>query len=153
MLSIIGCGNPNRRDDGVGGYIARSLLTQLSHPKVRVFDAGTNGMEVMFQARGCDKLIVIDAAQSGSTAGAIFCVPGTELAMDHEPSYSLHDFRWEHALAAGRKIFREQFPDDVTVYLIESASLDFGLELSEPVRQSADKVIADISRIIDEYPA
>ena len=156
MLTIIGCGNSNRCDDGVGVFIAQSLQSHLrAHPRgdVRVFDAGTGGMDVMFQARGAHKLIIIDAAKSGSDPGAIFEVPGEQLAADHEPVFSLHDFRWDHALAAGRKIFREQFPNDVTVYLIESQRLDLGLDLSDPVRESAHKVIASLQRVIDEYSA
>lgn len=156
MLTVIGCGNSNRCDDGVGVFVAQSLqayLRQRPRDNVRVFDAGTGGMDVMFQARGAHKLIIVDAAQTGSEPGAIYKVPGEELAAEREPSYSLHDFRWDHALAAGRKIFRDSFPADVSVYLIESASLDLGLELSDLVRDAAEKVIADIQRIIDEYPS
>jgi hydrogenase maturation protease len=156
MLTIIGCGNSNRCDDGVGVFVAQSLqryLMQRPRDNVRVFDAGTGGMDVMFQARGAQKLIIVDAAKTGSEAGAIFKAPGDQFAADHEPLYSLHDFRWDHALGAGRKIFREQFPSDVTVYLIESLSLDFGLELSGPVRESACKLVAEIQGVIDEYPS
>ena len=156
MLAVIGCGNSNRSDDGVGSFVARSLRQHLlSNPRddVRVFDAGTGGMDVMFQARGADKLIVIDASQSGSPAGAIFEVPGAELQRDYSPSLSLHDFRWDHALAAGRLIFREQFPSDVSVFLIEAQSLALGLELSAPVRDAAERVIAQLSKVIDGYRA
>ena len=54
MLVVIGCGNSNRSDDGVGVFVAQALLQHLqSKPRsdVRVFDAGTGGMEVMFLAR------------------------------------------------------------------------------------------------------
>ena len=156
MLTIIGCGNANRSDDGVGVYIAQALQARLRaapHDDVRVFDAGTAGMEVMFQARGSSRLVLIDASNSQSEPGAIFRVPGAQLEMDHEPVFSLHDFRWDHALAAGRKIFREQFPEDVTVYLIEAASLDFGMELSPPVRAAADTVLGLLNQLMDEYLA
>ena len=156
MLAVIGCGNSNRSDDGVGVFVAQALLKRLrARPRddVRVFDAGTGGMDVMFQARGASKLIVVDASSSGSPAGAIFEVPGAELQRDHAPSFSLHDFRWENALAAGRLIFREQFPSDVSVLLIEAQSLSLGLELSAPVRLAAERVIADLSEVIDAYRA
>src|SRR5437764_4373644 len=115
MLCVIGCGNPARSDDGVGVYIAQSLQDHLRrhpHLRTRVFDAGTGGMDVMFQARGARKLIIVDAASSESTPGAIFKVPGRELESEPEPSYSLHDFRWQHALFAGRRIFGMDFPSD-----------------------------------------
>ncbi len=156
MLTIIGCGNSTRSDDGVGVFVAQALQAYLrENPRddVRVFDAGTSGMEVMFQAAGTRQLIVIDAASSGSTPGAIFKVPGAELEAERSPSFSLHDFRWDHALAAGRKIYREHFPTDVTVYLIELQSVAFGLELSGPVLASATRVIAEIQRTIDDYVA
>ncbi len=154
MLTIIGCGNTNRSDDGVGVYVAQQLQAWLrEHPNqaVRIFDAGTGGMEVMFQARVSKALVIVDASSTGSQPGAIYQVPGEELISDREASYSLHDFRWDHALYAGRRIFREDFPNDVTVFLIEAATLELGLALSPPVKQSADQVIGLIREIISFY--
>ncbi len=154
MLSIIGCGNTNRQDDGAGVYVARSLMDVLrERPRdsVRVFDAGTSGMEVMFLARGSDALIIIDANQSGSEPGAIFTVPGEELENMSESSFNLHDFRWDNALYAGRKIYGDEFPAEVTVFLIEAQDLDFGLELSAPVRTAADRVIELVVDKVDSY--
>ena len=151
MLTIIGCGNLNRSDDAVGVLIAQRLqqyLAQHPHPHMRVYDCGTAGMEVMFQARGSKKLIIIDASSTGSEPGAVFKVPGKELEALPEPSYNLHDFRWDHALAAGKKIFKEDFPEEVTVYLIEAENLGFGLELSPVVQHSADLVFEEIIAII-----
>ncbi|MBE9005083.1 hydrogenase maturation protease [Fortiea sp. LEGE XX443] len=151
MLTIIGCGNFNRCDDAVGVIIAQRLqqyLAENPHPNVRVYDCGTAGMEVMFQARGSKQLVIIDASSTNSEAGAIFKVPGKELEALPEPSYNLHDFRWDNALAAGRKIFQDDFPEDVTVYLIEAASLGFGLELSPVVKHSADLVFEAVVAII-----
>lgn len=154
MLTIIGCGNTNRSDDGAGVYVAQRLQAWLAeHPRrnVRVFDAGTGGMEVMFQARGSTCLVIVDAGKTGSPPGSIYRVPGEELVADRADSYSLHDFRWDHALYAGRRIFRENFPDDVTVFLIEAATLELGLALSAPVKQSADEVVGLIREIITAY--
>jgi hydrogenase maturation protease len=146
VLTVIGCGNANRSDDGVGVFVAQALRERLhERPRddVRVFDAGTGGMDVMFQARGARKLVVVDAARSGSQPGATFEVPGAVL----------HDFRWDHALAAGRLIFRDQFPSDVSVLLIEAETLALGLELSAPVQRAAERVIARLAKVIDDYRA
>ncbi|CAN5221355.1 hypothetical protein BH10ACI1_BH10ACI1_10220 [soil metagenome] len=154
MLTIIGCGNSNRTDDGVGVYVAQQLqnfLHEKSKENVRVFDAGTGGIDVMFQARGSSCLIIIDASQTGSEAGAIYQVPGEELEREREVSYSLHDFRWDDALFAGRKIFREDFPKDVTVFLVEAAELGYGLELTFEVKNAAETLIERLQKIITEY--
>ncbi|MBD2138075.1 hydrogenase maturation protease [Anabaena sp. FACHB-1237] len=153
MLTIIGCGNLNRNDDAVGVIIAQRLQQYLAknvHPQIRVFDCGTAGMEVMFQARGSKKLIIVDASCTGSQPGAIFKVPGDELEGLPEPSYNLHDFRWDHAIAIGKKIFVDDFPQDVTVYLIEAENLDFGLDLSPVVQHSANLVCAELINIIQQ---
>lgn len=151
MLTIIGCGNLNRSDDAVGVIIAQRLQQYLSkhpHPDVQIYDCGTAGMEVMFKARGSNQLIIIDASSTNSEPGAIFQVPGKELETLPEPSYNLHDFRWDNALAAGRKIFKDDFPQKVTVYLIEAENLGFGLELSSVVENSAAKVFEEITTLV-----
>ncbi|MBW4562315.1 MAG: hydrogenase maturation protease [Mojavia pulchra JT2-VF2] len=151
MLTIIGCGNLNRSDDAVGVIIAQRLqqfLTENPHPGVRVYDCGTAGMEVMFQARGSKQLVIVDASSTGSEPGAVFKVPGKELEALPEPSYNLHNFRWDNALAAGRKIFQNDFPKEVTVYLIEAANLDLGLELSPAIQHSANLVFEEITALI-----
>lgn len=151
MIAIIGCGNPNRCDDGAGPAVVRALRDRgAANSAVRLLDAGTDGMAVMFTARGCDMLIVVDACRTGSAPGAVFEVPGDELAQDYAPSLNLHDFRFDHALAAGRRIFREQFPQDVRVFLIEALTVDFGLELSGAVAGAVDRVIARILQIVSQ---
>ena len=64
MIAVIGCGNPNRSDDGAGPAVIRALRESaagLARTDVRLFDAGTDGMAVMFAARGCSTLILIDS--------------------------------------------------------------------------------------------
>ena len=154
MLTIIGCGNLNRCDDGVGVIVAHRLVEYVQRhgrTDVSVFDAGTDGMGVMFRARGAERLVLVDASRSGSDPGAIFQVPGGELASDYEPVYSLHDFRWDHALYAGHRIFGASFPTDVTVFLIEAGTLELGCELSAPVSAAAVRVTHEIETMIDRY--
>jgi len=155
ILSIIGCGNPNRSDDGVGVYVIQKLLEYYSeHPKpgVRIFDSGTAGMDVMFQARGSDALVIVDANCSESEPGSIFKVPGEELENIPEPSFNLHDFRWDNALFAGRKIFKDEFPEDVTVYLIESEDLSLGIGLTPRILAAAEKVYSGLVERIEAHP-
>ena len=155
MLVVIGCGNLNRSDDAAGVRVVQQLQRDFegSLPAdVKLFDAGTGGMEVMFQARGASALIIVDACRSGSEVGAVFRLPGSEINTVHEPSFSLHDFRWDHAMHAGRRIFGTAFPTDLTVYLIEAGSLELGTELSAPVSRGVARVCEHIARAIREWP-
>lgn len=153
MIAIVGCGNPTRQDDGVGPAVVSELRRRgLEGPGVKLLDAGTDGMAVMFAARGCASLIVIDAARTGVAPGAIYEVPGAELERPHDRGFNLHDFRWDGALHAGRQIFGGDFPADVKVFLIEAGELGFGVGLSQPVSAAADKVSRRIEALIGERP-
>ena len=64
------------------------------------------------------------------------------------PALNLHDFRWDHALYAGRKMFRAAFPADVTVLLVEAETLEFGVELSRSVSAAVEIVADSVERMI-----
>jgi hydrogenase maturation protease len=149
MIVVIGCGNPNRSDDGIGPEVVRALRARgIASDDVRLLDAGTDGMAVIFAARGCRTLIIIDACRSGSETGAVFEVPGAELEQQYQPSLNLHDFRWDHALHAGRMLLRDDFPADVMVLLIEAENVDFGVGLSPAVSAAASKVVDRVEALI-----
>jgi hydrogenase maturation protease len=153
VLTIIGCGNPNRSDDGAGIAVVRRLMDRLGGDRgesARLFDAGTNGMQVMFEARGASELVLVDASSSRSEPGSIFEVPGEVLQNVPAPGQGLHGFRWDHALYAGKKIYGRDFPDRVTVYLIESQTLELGIGLSAPVEHAVAQVI---DRILERMQA
>jgi hydrogenase maturation protease len=149
-IAVIGCGNLNRSDDGVGSEVVQALAarTVCSDSRVKLLDAGTDGMAVMFAARGCRTLIIVDACRSGSAPGAVFEVPGVQLEQRHQPSLTLHDFRWDHALFAGRQMFGEAFPEDVTVLLIEIGTTALGIGLSPCVIDAASRVADRIEALV-----
>lgn len=145
LTVVIGCGNRNRSDDGVGSEVIRALRERgVERGDVRLFDAGTDGMAVLYAARGCARMIVVDACRTGGEAGALFEVPAEVVANPHRPSLNLHDFRWDHALYAGRAMYGAAFPAEVTVLLVEAASLELGLELSPPIAAVVPKVVERI---------
>ena len=147
MIAIIGCGNANRSDDAAGLEVVRALKSSAnlsSRDDIRLLDAGTDGMAVMFAARGCSALVVVDACKTGAAPGALFEVPGHELERTPSNSLNLHDFRWDNALFAGRKMYGDDFPGDVMVYLIEAKTLDFGLGLSAEVGATVSTVVKTI---------
>ena len=149
-IAVVGCGNLVRSDDGVGPHVVRLLRNRFPDrdARVRLLDAGTDGMAVMLAARGCRTLIVVDAARSGATPGAVFEVPGAELENAGSPSLSLHEFRWDHALFAGRRMYGAAFPTDVTVLLVEVESTAYGTELSASVAAAAATVADRVEHLV-----
>jgi hydrogenase maturation protease len=146
LIAVIACGNRNRTDDGVGVEVVRRITPR---PGVKFFDAATDGLAVLSASRGCKALVLVDACATGAEPGTIFEVPPEVLAATTPPSYTLHGFRWDHALYAGRKMYGAAFPTDVMVLLVETRSVGVGLSLSPQVAAAVDEAVARIERFLD----
>ncbi len=138
---IIGCGNLLRGDDAAGPVLIRRLWEIGLPAGVHCADGGTGGMDVAFQMRGVPNVILVDASNTGAEPGTIYCVPGEEVEQTPPlTGINLHCFRWDHALAFGRWLLKEEYPKNITVYLIEAANLEFGAELSTPVKAAIERL-------------
>ncbi|WP_322822647.1 hydrogenase maturation protease [Chloroflexus sp.] len=149
QLLIIGCGNLLRGDDAVGPVLVRRVLELGLPPGVGVADAGTSGMDVAFRMRGVETVILVDAASTGADPGTIYYVPGS--VVEHLPPLSginLHAFRWDHALAFGRWLLKDEYPRSVQVYLIEGADFTIGAPLSPAVAARME----DLARHLSHNP-
>ena len=138
---IIGCGNLLRGDDAVGPVLIRHLW-ELGLPEgVRCADGGTGGKDVAFQMRGVRHVILVDACVSGSEPGSLFCLPAEEVeTLPPLAGINLHAFRWDHALTFAHWLLKEDYPKEITVYLIEAQSLTIGDPLSDPVAKAMRKL-------------
>lgn len=146
-VAVIGCGNLLRGDDAAGPVVIRELWQRGVGDLVRLVDGGTAGMDVAFQMRGAEQVILIDAADSGSEPGTLFRVPGEAIAEIPPPTdLHSHSFRWDHALSFAKWLLKEQYPRDIEVWLIEAGDTTHGADLTEPVRRAvvelADRLAA-----------
>ncbi|GFG54750.1 peptidase M52 [Mycolicibacterium agri] len=142
---IVGCGNLLRGDDGVGPVLIRHLWERGVPEGARLVDGGTAGMDVAFQMRGAQRVVIVDASATGASPGTIYRVPGDELA-ELPPLQGLHthSFRWDHAIAFARWALADACPTDITVFLVEAENVALGTDLSESVTAAMEAVIAII---------
>lgn len=140
---VIGCGNLLRGDDAFGPILVRRLLDRGLPPAVEVADGGTSGMDVAFRMRGMARVVLIDAATTGGgEPGTIYRMTGDDVAeLPPLEGINLHAFRWDHALAFGKWVLKEDYPDDVVVYLVEAAGFGFGDPLSPSVAEAMDRLV------------
>jgi len=139
---VIGCGNLLRGDDAAGPVLIRRMWDRGLPEGVHCADGGTGGMDVAFQMRGVPKVILVDACTSGSDPGTLFEVPGTEVEnLPPLAGINLHAFRWDHAIAFARWLLKDDYPADVTAYLIEGQRFEVGEGLSPPVDAAVDRLV------------
>lgn len=145
---VVGCGNLIRGDDAAGPVLVRMLADEPLPEGVRLIDGGTAGMDVAFAMRGASRVIVVDASRVGVPPGTVHRVPGSELTDLDPPQGNLHRFRWDQALGFAQWLLKDEYPPDVTVWLIEGESFEAGAELTPAVatavREVADAIAADL---------
>jgi hydrogenase maturation protease len=149
-LLVIGCGNLLRGDDGVGPILIRHLWQGGVPSDVRLVDGGTAGMDVSFQMRGAQRVVIVDACTTGQPPGTIYKIPGPAVE-DLPPLSGLHThmFRWDNALAFGRWLLKDDYPQDVEVYLIEVDDFTPGAALGAV----AERAMHEVLRLIRAEPA
>ncbi len=146
---IIGCGNILRGDDATGPVLIRRMWERGLPEGVHCADGGTGGMDVAFQMRSVPHVILVDACQSGSEPGAIFEVPGEEVEqLPPVDGINLHAFRWDHAIAFGRWLLKDDYPEKITVYLIEGMEFEVGEGLSPAVDSAITKLVEKLFEVI-----
>jgi hydrogenase maturation protease len=142
--AIMGFGNPVRSDDGIGCYVIDRLQASPGlADHVSLFDMGTSAFEVLFQLQGHGRILIVDAVvNTGEEPGTVYKLPAREVeaAIQDEPMVFLHSLKWDQALSYARKILRDDYPDDVQVYLIAVDNTRLDMALSEPVRLAGDRV-------------
>ncbi len=137
---MVGCGNLLRGDDAAGPLLVRLLADRNLPDGVRLVDGGTAGMDVAFAMRGVRRVIVVDASRIGVEPGTVHRVPGEELTDLTPPEGNLHRFRWDQALGFAMWLLKDEYPDDVTVWLVEGQSFEPGDVLSPPVQASVERI-------------
>lgn len=132
---LVGVGNPLRRDDGVGPWIAGAVREAASRTNLRVVDAQDvpeNFVHSIARAE-CRNVIFIDAVAAEGAPGTIVFGPLAGFA--EAESFSTHrlalSFSGRFLEAAGKKVF---------LLGIVPADLAFGTGLTAGVERSASSL-------------
>lgn len=154
--AIMGFGNPCRSDDAVGIYVIDELKKLWAdRTDISLLDMGTGAFEVLFKLKGHQKIILVDAViNTGEAPGTLYKVPASEVAAapQDDPMVFLHSIKWDQALSYAKKILREEYPEDITVFLIAIDNTKLEMELSETVKQAGDKVVQLIQQELATAP-
>ncbi|WP_047244929.1 hydrogenase maturation protease [Maribacter thermophilus] len=146
--AIMGFGNPVRSDDAVGIYVIEELRKKLPETEdISIFDMGTAAFEVLFGLKGHDKIILVDAVlNSNEPVGTLFKVPAEEVmkAPQDDPMVFLHGMKWDQALSYTKKILRDEYPEDIQVYLVAIENTKLEVDLSDEVKGAGNKIVQHI---------
>lgn len=140
---VIGLGNPLRGDDGVGMRIA-DLLTRRALPDgVEVAHGGTGGLELVNLMEGWPRVIVVDAAEVGQAPGGFvrFALDEAHL-VGGDQHLSIHAAGLRDAVLLAEVL--GVLPDEVIIYGIQPAALEWNESLSPQVEAAIPAILSSI---------
>lgn len=113
---------------------------------MRAVDGGTAGLAVVDMMDGVGQVAIVDACTGVGEPGYVLELSGASIAVQAPAVGNFHDFRFDHAIAFGRLMLKERFPERVTVFLIEAEQFTPGAPLSAPVARSMEALCAELLR-------
>jgi hydrogenase maturation protease len=140
---VIGLGNPDRGDDGIGPLVA-GILAGEDLQGVSVIVRSGDALSLIEDWAGADAVVMIDAAAAVRRPG---CIQRIDLAAESLPRNlrppSTHAFGMAEAIALARTLNR--LPPQLVVYAIEGACFDPGAEMTAEVAAAAGEVAARVT--------
>ncbi len=136
---VCGIGNTLLQDEGVGVHVLRELKNAPLPPSVELIEGGTMLLDFLFQLQEARQVILIDAIKADGPPASIYLVDGKELLhgqADHP--LSLHQVGVVQVLQI---LALEKDPPPCLIIGIEPASLEWGMELSEIVREKMPEIL------------
>ena len=127
-------------DEGVGVRVIKELERRYRFSsEVELLDGGTAGIELLRHISGRDYLILIDVVKSGQSPGTVVRIEGEDVPAVFRNRISPHQLGLSDLLAAA--MLTDELPENIILFGVEPASLDQGLDLSDTVEASMDKLL------------
>ncbi len=140
-VKVLGCGNVLVGDDGVGIRVVERLQAMELPPNVEVIDAGVGGMAILTWIEDADKVIIVDAVQTGNEPpGTVYRFTDKDLPPSGMFMLSLHDLNLVDTLSVGRLV--QKMPEEIVIIGIEVRRVaEFTDELTPEVEAAMNEVI------------
>jgi hydrogenase maturation protease len=146
---VVGLGNPDRGDDGIGAAVAQALVGRLP-PDAAVKVRRGDLLALIQDWEGFEAIVCIDAAAPMGVPGRICRVDLNSTALPRNLSFtSSHALGLPEAIELARSL--QLAPRQIIVYAIEGASFDSGAPLTPAVaaaaQLAADQVVAEVGQL------
>ncbi len=137
-MRIIGCGNRERGDDGVGILVAERLRECGLKADMRIGETAS----LIEDWNGADDVIVIDTVITGAPVGTVQAWDGQQPLALTTATASTHGLGVAEAIALARVLNR--LPTRLRVYGVEGRRFQRGAEMSPEVQRGVEEVVRRI---------
>jgi len=147
---VLGIGNLIMTDDGVGVRVVQSLSEGYVFPsEVTILDGGTLGLDLLTHLEGVERLLIIDAMETGGPPGTIVRMTGEEIPMVFETKLSPHQMGLKDLLAVS--VLRGITPPEMVLLGIQPGNIELGVDLTPPVEAQLDTLVDMALRELENW--
>jgi len=140
---ILGVGNLVMSDDGVGVVVAQKLQREYRLPaEVAVMDGGTLGLDILPHLENLERLIVVDALETGQPCGTCVRLVGDEIPLALETKLSPHQMGLKDLLTVS--LLMGHAPQEMVLIGVQPESIEMGTELSPVVEAQVECMLQGI---------
>ena len=134
---LVGMGNLLRKDDAAGVYVVKGVSERISGPglKTMIVEDVLEAYAFKLAEMDCENIVIVDAVEASAEPGSVV-FGKLEQFPELLSNFSTHKL----ALEMCGKIFKEHKKETYLLGIV-AGEIDFGLEMTIPVRESADRLI------------
>lgn len=137
---ILGLGNTIMSDDGIGPLVIERVRQDIVLPPgVTLLDGGTLGLDLLPHLEQVERLIILDAVETGQPAGTCVRLEGDQVPMALETKLSPHQMGMKDLLAVAQLM--GQLPAEIILLGVQPQVLEMGTELSPPVAAAVPMMV------------
>jgi len=133
-------------DDGAGVKVIQHLAENYRFPpEVTVLDGGTLGLDLLPRLEGIDRLLIVDAVETGNAPGSLIRLSGDEIPIVMETKLSPHQMGLKDLIAIS--VLQGVKPPEMVLLGVQPETIELGLDLSPAVEEQFDELI---NKVIQE---
>ncbi len=139
-------------DDGVGVRVVQRLAAEFRFPPaVTVLDGGTLGLDLLPRLEGVERLLVVDAVETGGAPGTLVRMTGDEIPVVLETKLSPHQMGLKDLLAVAS--LQGFAPQEMVLWGVQPERLGLGMELSPVVAGRVDCLVDEVLKELARWGA
>lgn len=147
---VLGIGNLYMSDDSIGVRVVQRLQDEhYLPPEVSVVDGGTLGLELLSFLEGVERLLVVDAVNNGCAPGTVIRLADVQVPRVIKRKFSMDEAGLSDLLAAAELL--DSIPEEIVLWGIQPAVLEFGEELSPPVAARFETLVTHVLAELAEW--
>jgi len=134
---LLGIGNILMNDDAAGVLVVQNLAAQFSFPdELVLLDGGTLGLDLLPILEGVDRLLVVDAVETGQAVGTIIRTTGDDIPLALATKVSPHQMGLKDLLLVAD--LQGYAPQEMVLWGVQPGSIEMDIELSPEVARGVE---------------